>query len=273
MALVNGKPLFGFLTRPVGVIFPAHCDILAVQVGEQRVPPADKTILTSGIPAIGVTSKWTLSTSEGPYDPTLAVALNYNSSGVAEDQAANEVTKGPGATVTVMYGRDLLIGSAVTEDWLWTQGPACQLGSISTNNTYKVRGYLFLNLTLIKKYKTVSSLTVTANWTGGSGSIYQLWVESLIHCRSVNFASLKTLGGVTLENAGTMGWTYKSMASWGKGIGQPQTVTGETDSISPQAAFDVSLASEAYTVTAGSSLGFGGNADNVWTTSVGTGAD
>lgn len=266
-----GLPVFGFFSRPDNVVFPAHCDVLALQVGVTRAPPADRTVLSSGIPAITVEREWPF-TITPIWDATLTVPLDYNSAGANADQAANELVYGPGSKTTAMYGRDFLIGSAVQEDYMWTQGPGCQSGLSGTDYTYKVRGYLFFNLTLIKKAYDVLDLGFAVNFSGGSGSIYQVWGEVLLHCKSVNYASLKTLGGTTMTKAASMGWNYKSMAYHAKGIGQPTITTGETDTLTPQIKLTVDMLASDYSMTFSSS-GFGGSANNVFSSTQGAGSD
>jgi hypothetical protein len=260
-------PLFGFLTRPVQVVFPAHCDVLALQVAEHRTPPADKGVFATGIPAIAVNRAWPTSVSP-TWDATLAVALNFNSSGSPTSQGANNNLYGPGATVS-MYGRDFIIGSVVNQDWLWSQGPACNSGLNGTNHTYSVRGYMFWNLTLIKKTFDITNLDFVCNFSGCSGSIYEVWGEVLHGCRSVNYANL---GSTTMTKAASMGWDYKSMLYHAKGIGQPTITTGETDALTPEIILTCDMQNVNYQLGFNSS-GFGGNANNVFTSTGGTGSD
>ena len=268
-------PLFGFFTRPVSISFASAAqpmDILALQVGIQRVPPLDQAVFSSGIPSISVESYWGNSHDEQTWPATQTVALNYNSSGSPEDQAADKVLQGPGTTIP-MYGVETITSAMVGANWLWAQGPGCQSGSISTHNTYEVRGYLFYNLTAIKKVQSGGYLELIVNMEGCSGSTYQVGAESLHAMSSVWFGaanSLRTLGGTALQNAASMPWSGEGMYYWAKGVGTPDT--DATDAISPKITVAVDLAASDYSITMSGS-GFGGTSPNVFSYTSGAGPD
>jgi hypothetical protein len=268
-------PLFGFLSRPVSVNFPQDlpdtCDVLALQVSEYRVPPADKGVFTYGIPEIAVTRAWPTSISP-TWAASLAVPLNYNSSGSPENQAENDNYYGPGSGANAavsMYGVSKITSAAVTRNFLWTQGPGCEVGNSGTNKTYEVRNYMFWNLSLIKQSYALTDLDFVIDFEGCSGSIFQVWAEVLKSASSVAYASL---GSVTMTKAATMGFAYSSMAYWAKGIGQPTITTGETDALNPTVTLSVNVTASDYSMGMSGS-GFGGNAENTFTVTSGAGSD
>ena len=273
--MAGNLPLFGPFNILKSINFsgaPEPIDVLALQVSIQRVPPLDKAVFTYGIPAITVVSYWGVPNTEESWDATQAVPLAYNSGGTPEDQAAYEALQGPG-TLVPMYGKQVITSNMAGANWLWSQGPGCQSGAISTKDTYKVRGYLFYNLTAIKKVQKGGLLQLIVSMSACSGSTYEVVAEALSQMTSVWYGAANTLttnGGVTVEPGGSMPWTGKDMLYWAQGIGTPDT--DATDSLTPTVTVNVDLTAADYSITMANS-GFGGTSPNTFAYTSGAGPD
>lgn len=266
-------PVFGIFSRPRAVIFPQHCDMAVVQVGIQRPSAQDHGLFAYGIKAISLLISFKTPGISG--NATQQITLNFT--GGPSNQSATGFLSGPGAT-QVAYGVHPLTGAIVSKDWIWQQGPSCQFGVNSGGLTYDVRGYIMINLSLIKKLYPAGLIgfcDIQASFDGSSGSTYQMWVELLHHATAVNFGtlnSLVSLGGITMTKAANMGWAYKSMLSWAKGIGAPTGGGASTDHLTPTMTAAITLASSTYSTTITGS-GFGGTLTNVLTATNGSGND
>ena len=268
-------PVFSPFNQPQGVIFPQHCDLLVVQVNVFRNAADLNAGVVTGIPAITESDlgyPYTPSGIYGAHDVTEAVPAGINS---ALDQSPVDLTLSTGLSV-VAEGVAPLTGAIVKNLVGWTTGPAYETG-VSATPTMQVRGYSFVNLSLLSSAYGVGTVgkpnICNINFTCGLYSLVQCWAEAIPHCRTAAFGSpnsLSHLGGVTQETAPPMGWStaHQAVAGYCKGVSVPPT-TGGNSEITPVVGITAYKSGTHYVVGMSNS-GFG---TNTFGTTIGSGSD
>ena len=267
-------PIFSPFNRPQAVIFPQHCDLLAIQVNILR----SKTDINasggpSGIPLTKMTNLGAPYSPSGIYgatsDITVALASTLNTAGA--DQTPTDIALSIGKTV-VAEGVQNLTGDMVTNLLAWTTGPAREVASTSTPQQ-QVRGYIFLNLSLLIAKYGANAGTCDINLTCGLYSNVQCWAEAIPHCRTAGFGTPNSLsghGGITQETAASMGWAtaHQGVLGYCKGTSTPPTTGGNT-TITPTIGITATKSGTHYVVSMSNS----GFSTNTFSTSAGTGSD
>lgn len=222
------RPLISPFNRLTEVSFPPHADILVIQCA--RISNSYGTLFL--LPAT-VFANFNFGNGAA-FGGTLGVM-----NAMAESTIFTGSQSGPNNTVqiatpiTTMFGLNPYTQKALRQALVWTVANAFESGlnqvsplSGLTNWNGNSRGFIFVNLTLLRRIAAANHVTFDINFTtatAGSGSIncastMQVWTEAIIKAKAMDYISLASLGGLTPQNAQQMGFPQAdNMQSWCKG--------------------------------------------------------
>jgi hypothetical protein len=267
--VAKNLPLFSPFVQPKAVIFPQHCDLLAISVGVYAPPKAFSVDMLPHVAAITLSDFGYPNTPSGFWgieNITLAMP-NPTLSHFIVDQTDQNLTLSIGGAVTAT-GVQNFTGAMVGELLLWTTGPPCEELSSGAGPLYAqwTYGMILVNMSLLgKKYgvglSSGKSHIVDITW--GSVGYYEdisCWAEAIPHARTANFGTPNSLSRFFSDAqayppnlsapAPALGWntTRQQVAGWSHAEGLAIT-TGTGGLFNPIMSVNAYKSGSGYTVS------------------------
>lgn len=251
--------LMGFTSQIVGISFPQKIDVAIIQAAVNRNGQAGDTLaLGYGInPCVFTTSTMAGYLSRSNITQQVPLTTTSNGTNVTTAQTPINLLVGvpPLIQPTGFFG-----GGFKQHDLAWTIGAAAQVG-FSPNGSvldYAVRGYMFVNLTLLSQVVGNNTFSFDVTFGGSTYSQYALAVEVLAGVRGLRFGgNLLAFGGINLSTAAQMGWPAGNMTNWRKGVGVPSG-SGTKSALNPIMAVNIGMTQGSYPISM-SGVGFAAN--------------